>query len=506
MRLKATLVKNAASNLLRGGTTAVVNLALPHFLIKTLDVDRFSAWSLMLQIAAYASFFDFGLQTAVGRFVAHCTELGQLERRKKLIETSYCAFLIVAALAMIVIGVVTFVGNHIFKGLPPQLLHEFRMAGIILGFGAALQLTFSPFTGVLVGLHRNELPAIATIVSRLGGAFAVILLARHTHSLIVLASAIAVANLLAGAIQYLAVIYYLPAMRRMHMRIDSGILHELFRFCMALGVLTLSMFVIQGLDVTIIGRFQFSQVGYYTIAASVIGMISGLSGAILTSLTAPFAVLQARGDASRIATSMLDVTWGTSLANGALILLFVLWSQAILSLWVGGFYATLAGPILVVLLFAQAIRLMASPLSTALIACGLHGKAVVSSIAEALVNLLLSVYLVQRVGAIGVAYGTLAGAVISILLHLLYTLPKTPTVPVRPKDLLYSGLALPLLALSPLILYALTRAHYVVNHSYLALSASFALMPLTAIWSWKIQRARRSSVMAYRVSPSISYD
>ena len=51
---------------------------------------------------------------------------------------------------------------------------------------------------------------------------------------------------------------------------------------MALGVLTLSMFVIQGLDVTIIGRFQFRAVGYYTIAASVIGMISGLSSAILT--------------------------------------------------------------------------------------------------------------------------------------------------------------------------------------------------------------------------------
>ena len=76
MRVRATVIKNALANVMRGGATAVVSLVLPHFLVRSLDRDRFAAWSLMLQIAAYASYLDFGLQTAVARYVAHFTELG----------------------------------------------------------------------------------------------------------------------------------------------------------------------------------------------------------------------------------------------------------------------------------------------------------------------------------------------------------------------------------------------------------------------------------------------
>jgi O-antigen/teichoic acid export membrane protein len=69
-RIRFTIIKNALANLLRGGATAVVALGLPHFLTRSLDSNRFAAWCLVLQIAAYAGYFDFGLQTAVARYLA----------------------------------------------------------------------------------------------------------------------------------------------------------------------------------------------------------------------------------------------------------------------------------------------------------------------------------------------------------------------------------------------------------------------------------------------------
>ena len=44
--------------------------------------------------------------------------------------------------------------------------------------------------------------------------------------------------------------------------------------------------------------------------------------------------------------------------------------------------------------------------------------ATIAGVAEAIVNLSVSIYLVQRIGAVGVAIGTLVGAFVSLGLHL----------------------------------------------------------------------------------------
>ena len=168
------IIKNAASNIIRGGSTAAVSFALPHFLTRTLDLDRFAAWSLMLQIAAYASFLDFGLQMAVTRYVAQSTELGLVERRQKVIQTSIALLLVAALIALLAIIIVLANANFVFRGVPAGLMAEFRIAGLILGTGTAMQLVFSAFSGTLVGLHRNELVAVATAGGRIGGAVAVV--------------------------------------------------------------------------------------------------------------------------------------------------------------------------------------------------------------------------------------------------------------------------------------------------------------------------------------------
>src|ERR1700761_5449709 len=86
--LRITIIKNAVSNLVRGGATAAVAIVLPRFLTRSLDSERFAAWSLILQIAAYASYLDFGLQTTVARFIAQAIELKQTERQQKLVNTA----------------------------------------------------------------------------------------------------------------------------------------------------------------------------------------------------------------------------------------------------------------------------------------------------------------------------------------------------------------------------------------------------------------------------------
>ena len=54
-----------------------------------MSADSYGAWSLVLQLSAYVGYFDFGIQTAVGRFVAHADRNAQ--RRIPRPHREHCA-------------------------------------------------------------------------------------------------------------------------------------------------------------------------------------------------------------------------------------------------------------------------------------------------------------------------------------------------------------------------------------------------------------------------------
>src|SRR5438552_510893 len=86
--LKRIVIKNASANLLRLVGAGIVALLLPPFLVRMLPKDVYGAWALLLQLTLYVGYLDFGIQTAVARFVAHTTELGDFEQRDGIVSTA----------------------------------------------------------------------------------------------------------------------------------------------------------------------------------------------------------------------------------------------------------------------------------------------------------------------------------------------------------------------------------------------------------------------------------
>ena len=85
-------------------------------------------------------------------------------------------------------------------------------------------------------------------------------------------------------------------------------------------------------------------------------------------------------------------------------------------------------------------------------ATGKQHLATVASIVEACVNIVLSIWLVQKIGAIGVALGTLIGAFVSIGLHWLVSIPRTQaTISISRPRLLNQGVLRPLLVIAPFL-------------------------------------------------------
>jgi O-antigen/teichoic acid export membrane protein len=446
-----TVIKNAMSNLVRGGATAAVALALPHFLTKALDLERFSAWSLVLQIAAYAGYLDFGIQMAVARFLAQAIELEQKERQQQLVNTALLLLSMAGIVAMIVIGSVILLAPHFFHGLPPALLSEVSKASLVLTVCASLLLPLSTFTGILVGLHRNEFPAIAIGGSRLAGATAAIVASHYTNSLLVLALCIGVCNLMGGVVQWIAARQLLPQIKSSLMGAQRAMAIELARYCGGLTVWAFGAFLISGLDVTIIAHYNFEGVGYYALASSLIMFVVGLNQMIFNAIMTPIAALQARGEIDRIRRIVISTTRLNTYLNLVIIVLVCEFGLSGLDLWVGRSYALLAFPVLVVLTIGQAIRLMRTSYGVMLIGTGQQNHAIPQGVAEAVVNFGLSIPGAIFMGPIGVAWGTVIGAIAGSAWQQFHTISRANAVPFRPMTYLMEGMVRPLLCCAPML-------------------------------------------------------
>src|SRR5271154_1457638 len=123
-REKIVLLKNAASNVVRGSAAAIVAVFLPPFLTRQMSPDAFGAWSLVLQLSAFVGYLDFGIQTAIGRFIAHTGESGDTEQRDSIASTSLAVLAAAGALGILGSLGLAVLMPHFFRQVPQSFLGD----------------------------------------------------------------------------------------------------------------------------------------------------------------------------------------------------------------------------------------------------------------------------------------------------------------------------------------------------------------------------------------------
>ena len=72
---------------MRGLSGAVLALGLPPFLSRAMTLAEFSAWALILQLAAYVNCLEVGIQTALARLTAHTHERHEFGLRNEIVTS-----------------------------------------------------------------------------------------------------------------------------------------------------------------------------------------------------------------------------------------------------------------------------------------------------------------------------------------------------------------------------------------------------------------------------------
>ncbi len=457
------ITKNAIANLLRGGAAGLAALLLPAFLVRYMSQAEYGVWVLVLQIAAYANYLNFGLQTAVGRYVAFANEKRDNEQRDSIFSTALMGLSIAGTLAFCAVFVISVAAPKIFPSIPLSLVTKLRLSVIIVGISISIGLPTSAWEGLFIGLQMYEIPALVTGIAKLVSAAGLIVAAINGQSIVTMAAILAAVNISSYAWEYFWARKVAPELKFSKQLIDRSSVRELGSYCFSLSVWSFSTMLVTGVDLVLVARFQFGALAAYGVAASLVSFIAGSQGAIFGAIMPHAAVLHAQQDAAKLGRIVL-----TASRLGVLLLILtglplMIFALPLLRLWVGPTYAAEGNPFLIILLIANMIRLVGTPYAAVLVGTGQQKQVLVSPLAEGLSNLSASIYLGYHYGALGVATGTLIGACVSIAAHLWYSMPRTfGVIRFTRKDFIVSSVFMPLLLTSPLVIIA---AFSVVGHS-----------------------------------------
>ena len=459
--------------MLRGLASGVVALLLPHFLTRWLDHARFEVWVLLLQVAAFGTYLDSGVQVTIARFFAQAREREEVTGQEQVVSTGLALLTLAGLVSLALVTLEIVATPWLFPQLPRALVREFRFSLFLIAGTAAAALPLSAYAGVLTGSHRNELLALSVGGSRIVGALAVLLVASHTHSLITLSTCIVVPNLL-GSVAYVLFTYRIHPSMQVHLsKVSRRLGNQLLRFGAGLMIWSFAGILVSGMDLTVLGHFDFEAVGFYSVSAYLVSFLAGVNASIGGALMSPIAALHASGARDQIRVVTIRVTRASTYANLILLILALLWGNKLLQVWVGPTYAGPGSQILYALMIANVIRLIPGVYASMLIATGQQKQGIAQGIAEGVTNLAASLLLVVRYGAAGVAMGTLLGALVGVGWTWVYTLQRATEIPFPRQALIVEGAMRPAACLLPLLLL-----HPVL--SFLNGSASVALACVTA--------------------------
>jgi len=452
-KLAGTLVKNSAANSIRLGVSALVSILLPAYLTHHLPVQTYGAWVLILQLGAYVGYLDFGVQTAVSKYIAEYEAKNDDAGCGRCASVGFAIMLAASILGVLVTLILAWQVPALFSHIPVTLVREVRISLLFVGLSLSATLATSVFSAIFLGLQRYQVPMMTGVISRI--LYGVVLCAAvFLHSnLIVMGAAAAAVNVATALLQVVMWKKLASQVRVSLHALDFKMVRQMLEYCAILTLWSACMLFINGIDVTIVGHYAFSEVAYYSIATSPTSLVLMVLGAVMSPLLPATSALSVERSSEEMGNILLRTTRYAAIILLVTGLPMLVGGYLVLRLWVGAAYAQHSVQFLRILLLANILRNLCAPYATMVVATSKQRYATASGVVEAIVNLVSSIWLAKYMGAMGVALGTLVGALVGVAVHFWVSMHFTRSaLGISRLRLFVGGLVRPAIAAIPTIL------------------------------------------------------
>lgn len=416
---------NAVFNLMGGASTSLMILVLPYFLTRYLSQADYAAWIVGFQVAIYVPMFGLGIHHLINRTVAH--HLAQKEFTQ--LQTSVLAALqMLLILFMLSVLFVWFMGPYVieFAKAPENLRESILTVWYRVGFASCLGLLSFFFFGCFGGAQRYEWENLYKVMLSLSfiGVVASIGSIQGELSPSLLSNVYGISIAIAMSVLVFGFFrQHLVSLPR-HLYFHMPTLKEYSKGLYGTAVWQLAMLLISGFDILIVSRVDFLSVPGYSIALSFLVFLTGSISAVVSPCLPRFAAELGQPNHGQFKILFFNYQSRLLQIMGVILIVLLLIPNTLWEILLKDSAPAFIN-VFAVLLLATYIRFITVLYTLAVVSANMQHKVILSPLLEGFTNLSLSIVLGYWLGAIGVAIGTLIGAVVCLGFHSFYNIPRT---------------------------------------------------------------------------------
>lgn len=405
-------------------SSAAVFILLTPIILASVGPTAYGCWVIVNALGGYLLLADLGLSTAVARYTAVHRATGTPDSLSALLSTVAAVFLGLAALILAATAVGAPLVARAFD-VPEPLRAEVTAAAALAGVNVAALLLTLFVANVNYGHNRLDLSKAATVLGQAVMAAATVYLLRRGAGIDGVAAAT-----LAGTLATLAAnaVFLKAACRHVTLsaaRIEAAMLADVWRYSLRTLVLAVSNRLVNYTDAIVIGIVLGApSVTQYDLTFRLCFLATYLFASVSMAMFPRFAsATSAAGQEDRTREAYMRVARVSVLIAVPVGICLAAFTAPFLTIWAGpGMFA--GGRVLALLLVMHVLHAIGAPAVMFLQSAGRNRGLMYAEIANAILNLGLSVALARYFGLAGVAAGTL-------IAHLATTFWVMQLVPAR---------------------------------------------------------------------------
>lgn len=405
MSLGNKLARNITANYVGVVGQIAIAFFLAPYLVHTLGDTQYGIWSIVAALSGYMSLLDLGVAGALTRYVALYSQKNDHHKINTILSSGLFIFSVVAAFIILLSPLTAFVMVK-FLNFDAELIDTVFFLIIVVSFDISFFVIAGLVRGALGGFQRFELINMVRIFSMVYKALAFFIFLEYGFGLLSMGFISLSSNVLVLIISYYQLKKYYPFVDLGLSKVNKVDISKVYNFSKFVFLAMLANQVLYYTDSFIIGYFlSMAAVTYYTIPWSLAEYVKQFCVAISGTYIPAFSELHSANDSKTIYNHFIYGTKIILILSNLFCVGMIVYGVPFIAIWMGDLYAEKAE--LLVYIFFVTLYFYAPHLISYSLLQGLNRHRLYSYLSAfiAVVNLVLSIILVQKYGIIGVAIG-----------------------------------------------------------------------------------------------------
>ena len=333
----------------RNSFFGVIQLIIPTLLlliftpifIHKMGTEQYGLWMLATSALGLMSIAEFGLNTAISKFVAEFVESKDTIALSSVLSAGLCAYFFLGFGLILPLYIFSPVLAGIFKSSQTVSTEQIGLVIHIVSLGFIPLLLRSGAMAIPIGLQRFQTPVIVTVGYQILSYVAALMVIYLGGSVAqVVRSTVVVLWIAALGSLFIAWQMLKPFKLKFTITHSGEVLRRMFSFSLISGISSLGSQIFNIVDRLAVGVvLGLDAVAYYTVIISVATKILQLSSALTSALMPAVSSWMASGDIQRVRTYFYKATTALLALNALIAGFTLILSDTLLRLWMGEAFA-----------------------------------------------------------------------------------------------------------------------------------------------------------------------